>query len=45
MASRERARGVGARFDLRAYNDMVLASGRPLPMEVLEVVAARRAGA
>ncbi len=41
VASRERAREIqGARFDLRAYNDMVLASG-PLPMEVLEAAAAR----
>ena len=36
VASREKARQrLGARFDTRAYNDFILASG-PLPMQVLD---------
>lgn len=36
LASREKARAaLGSRFDLRAYNDLILASG-PLPVEVLD---------
>ena len=31
---------LGASFDLRAYNDMILSSG-PLPMEVLDLVVAQ----
>lgn len=38
LASRRHAQEIlGDRFDLRTYNDMILASG-PLPMEVLDVM-------
>ncbi|MDT4889419.1 hypothetical protein FQZ97_1261130 [compost metagenome] len=36
LATREKARQrLGTRFDTRAYNDFILASG-PLPMQVLD---------
>lgn len=44
VASREKARQrLGVRFDTRAYNDFILASG-PLPMDVLDGAAALMAG-
>lgn len=40
LATREKTRKrLGSRFDARAYNDFILASG-PLPMEVLDSAAA-----
>ncbi|MEO8367143.1 MAG: DUF885 domain-containing protein [Pseudoxanthomonas sp.] len=44
LASREKVRQrMGSQFDLRSYNDFILASG-PLPMEVLDGAAALSAG-
>lgn len=41
LASREKARAtLGDRFDLRKYNDLILASG-PLPVDVLDAMVAQ----
>ena len=41
LASREKARAaLGDHFDLRKYNDLILASG-PLPVDVLDAMVAQ----